>query len=201
MSSEISTAIARVILAEGDWMKTIRLVSIREVMVGWWWSRRCVGYQAVLTSGVFVHQSDVLDTALEATADGVQGLLGDLRDDAMVCSEDFEAHGPRLTSSPTARGFDRLEFREFNGHACSLQVSSSMEEPKIWLGIDDAAPEIMKSKAQRLGWELPPGEVSGWMPVPFDKDVLFHTRMHLDRATTIELIAKLNRWVHDETLT
>ncbi len=182
-------------------MKTIRLVSIREVTVGWWWSRRRVGYQAVLESGVFIHQSDVLDTALEATADGVQGLMGDLRDDAMVCSEDFEAHGPRLTSSPTARGFDRLEFSDNNGCHCSLQVSSSMMEPQIWLGVEDANPQIMKAHAQRAGMQLPPGEVSGYMPYPFPADVTMNTRMHLDRATTIELIAKLNRWVHDETLT
>lgn len=148
-------------------MKSIRLVSIREVTVGWWWSRRRVGYQAVLESGVFIHQSDVLDTALEATADGVQGLMGDLRDDAMVCSEDFEAHGPRMTSSPTGK----LEFRDDCGYYCSLQVSSAMEAPKLWLGVEDTGARIMNS------------------------------RMHLDRATTIELIAKLNRWVHDETLT
>ena len=182
-------------------MRTIRLVSIREVTVGWWWNRRRVGYQAVLESGQFIHQSDVQDTALESVADAVQGLMGDLRDEALTCSDDFEAHGPRMTSRTTSRGFDLVEFRDSNGYVCNLQVSSSMESPKLWLGVEDASPKIMKKHAQQLGMKLPFGEVSGYMPYPMPEQVSMTTRMHLDRATTVELIAKLNRWVHDETLT
>jgi hypothetical protein len=44
--------------------------------------------------------------------------------------------------TPTNRGFYRGEFTERNGHVCSLQESSAMdEEGLIWLGINEADPE------------------------------------------------------------
>ena len=72
-----------------------------------------------------------------------------------------------------------------------------MDDPLgwIWLGIDDAEPQIMKTKARELGMSLPPGEVSGWMPYPVPDDVLMHTRMHLNEEQVRGLMARLQSWL------
>jgi hypothetical protein len=53
----------------------------------------------------------------------------------------------------------------------------------------------MKSQAEALGLELPPGEVSGWMPYPIPKEVLIGTRMHLNREQVASLIHDLSQWL------
>lgn len=71
------------------------------------------------------------------------------------------------------KGFGYVEFKDAYGYSSSIQISSaSPVENKdgtcdnplgwLWLGINDARPQIMKSKAKALGMELPSGEVSGW---------------------------------------
>jgi len=112
----------------------------------------------------------------------------------------------------TGRGFPYVEFRDEYGEKCSIQESSravfenedgTVDDPLgwIWLGIDDAKPQIMKSKAQALGMELPPGEVSGWMPYPLPEDVLLTTRMHLNETQVRGLIARLTLWLETGSLT
>lgn len=92
-----------------------------------------------------------------------------------------------------------MKFRDSYGKKYSIQISSravcenedgSVDEPLgwIWLGIDDAEPKIMKTKARELGIPLPPGEVSGWMPFPLPDDVLLTTRMHLNEKQMRGLI-------------
>lgn len=105
----------------------------------------------------------------------------------------------------TNRGFGWITFEDAYGHKCSLQQSSAIGDREkdldhpgssfVWLGIDDAAPVIMKTKARALGLELPPGEVCGWMPYPVPEDVLFHTRMHLNRQQVADLVGRLNQWL------
>lgn len=105
----------------------------------------------------------------------------------------------------TGRGFALVKFQDANGLKCSLQQSSAIrggdeawENPGsslIWLGIDDCQPQVMKSTAKELGLELPPGEVSGWMPYPIPEEVLLSTRMHLDREQVEGLIARLQQWL------
>lgn len=112
----------------------------------------------------------------------------------------------------TGRGFPLIEFRDEYDHPCSIQESSravcenedgTVDDPLgwIWLGIDDAKPQIMKSKAKALGMELPPGEVSGWMPYPIPDDVLLTTRMHLNEKQVRGLVSVLTRWLETGTLT
>lgn len=111
----------------------------------------------------------------------------------------------------TYRGFDLVEFDDAYGHKCSLQQSSAIGDSDeavdnpgssfIWLGIDDGEPIIMKSQARAIGLELPPGEVSGWMPYPIPKEVLIHTRMHLNRQQVGELIGRLNQWLQTGAFT
>lgn len=111
----------------------------------------------------------------------------------------------------TARGFPLVKFTDEYNAPCSIQESSrcvcanddgSVDDPLgwIWLGIDDPAPQIMKSKAQALGMKLPPGEVSGWMPYPLPEDVLVTTRMHLNEKQVRGLIARLQHWLKTGTL-
>lgn len=111
----------------------------------------------------------------------------------------------------TGRGFPRVAFLDEYGEECSIQESSravfedddgNVSDPLgwIWLGIDDAKPQIMKSKAKALGLELPPGEVSGWMPFPVPDDVLMTTRMHLNETQVRGLIARLTLWLETGSL-
>jgi hypothetical protein len=112
----------------------------------------------------------------------------------------------------TERGFPLIEFKDAYGENCSIQESSravcenedgTVNDPLgwIWLGIDDAKPQIMKSKAKSLGIELPPGEVSGWMPYPIPEHVLLSTRMHLNEKQVRGLVGVLTRWLETGTLT
>lgn len=106
-------------------------------------------------------------------------------------------------TTKTARGFDLIEFRDRNSHACSLQQSSavgayedSWEKPGssfLWLGVDDPEPKVMASDARRLG--VATTEENGWVPYPIPAEVLLSTRMHLDREAVTELVGQLNHWL------
>jgi len=48
-----------------------------------------------------------------------------------------------MKDSKTNRGFDITEFDDLYGASCSLQESSLAEQAAIWLGINDANPQIM----------------------------------------------------------
>ncbi len=105
----------------------------------------------------------------------------------------------------TARGFGLINFKDAHGDECSLQISSacgSEEQPLgyLWLGVNDANPQIMKSKALEHGLQLPPGEVSGWMPFPIPKDVSLSTRMHLGEAQVRMLMAAFEQWLETRTI-
>lgn len=105
----------------------------------------------------------------------------------------------------TGRGFRMVEFTDANGHECTLQQSSAIGDTDegwnnpgssfVWLGVDDAQPQVMKSQAESLGLTLPPGEVSGWMPYPIPDEVLLSTRMHLNREQVEGLIQRLQSWL------
>ena len=108
--------------------------------------------------------------------------------------------------STTHRGFEIVHFRDEYGVQCSLQISSAcivenedgtVDDPLgwVWLGVDDADPKVMKSKARELGLQLPPGEVSGWMPYPIPDDVLLTTRMHLNEEQVRGLVERLQTWL------
>jgi len=112
----------------------------------------------------------------------------------------------------TGRGFELVEFRDAYSEKCSIQESSAcpcenedgtVDDPLgwIWLGIDDAKPQILKTVARKMGMELPPGEVSGWMPYPIPDDVLLTTRMHLNETQVRGLIARLTLWLETGSLT
>lgn len=98
-----------------------------------------------------------------------------------------------MKDSKTERGFDITEFVDTYGALCSLQMSSSAMEERIWFGVNDADPKIMVSKAKENGIE-PIGNV-GWMDYPVPKDVLLNTRMHLNREQVEKLLPYLISFV------
>jgi hypothetical protein len=107
-----------------------------------------------------------------------------------------------MKQETTARGFDVVTFHDANGHECSLQQSSairsypnSWDRPGsscIWLGVDDAKPQILASDARRLGYG---DEGNGWVPYHVPEGVLLTTRMHLDRDQAAMLRDLLTCWL------
>ena len=102
----------------------------------------------------------------------------------------------------TERGFELLEFEDLRGDACSLQQSSiigdyedSFDRPgtsAVWLGINDAKPQIMAADAAAHGVKT--FQSTGWVPFPIPDEVLLSTRMELDREQARELAEALLRW-------
>jgi hypothetical protein len=88
----------------------------------------------------------------------------------------------------TSRGFERIDFEDYNGVKCSLQVSSLATDCAIWLGCNDADPQ-----------ELIPGE--GWKPIPMPDEYNANTRMHLTIAQVKELLPFLRTFVKTGRLT
>ena len=113
-------------------------------------------------------------------------------------------------NNTTYRGFEIIDFTDANGNKCSLQASSAIgdsdeayENPGssfVWLGVNDADPKVMKIQASSLGLDLPPGEVSGWMPYPIPEEVSFSTRMHLNREQVEGLVESLQLWLRTGSL-
>jgi len=81
------------------------------------------------------------------------------------------------------RGFDRIEFRDYYGAACSLQYSSLATDQAIWLGVDrDEYGNEMSVRDDGLGNAIPGG------------------RMHLTRSMVAELLPYLQRFVTEGRL-
>lgn len=95
--------------------------------------------------------------------------------------------------STTGRGFSIVTFKDYYGCHCSLQQSSLAEVSAVWLGIDDAEPKILASRAGKFG--IKTDETEGWIPYPVPDDVLLSTRMHLSREQVEGLVARLQEWL------
>ena len=94
-----------------------------------------------------------------------------------------------MKMNKTSRGFSYSEFEDVYGQKCSIQKSSSAFDDCIWLGVDDANPQIMASEAYDLGIET--NEKTGHISFPFPKEVHFSTRMHLSRDKVKMLLPNL----------
>ena len=93
----------------------------------------------------------------------------------------------------THRGFAYSEFTDRYGVKCSIQKSSLATDDAIWLGVDDASPKILASKAVELG--IKTDETTGWVSYPIPKDVMLTTRMHLTQEMVRDLLPALQRFV------
>lgn len=83
----------------------------------------------------------------------------------------------------TYRGFEIITFIDSYDAECSLQESSSAEESRIWLGINDADPKIMAKDTTEGG--------VGWVHFHVPKNVSMNTRMHLNRKQVKSLLPHL----------
>ena len=108
----------------------------------------------------------------------------------------------------TIRGFQRAEFPDANGHQCSVQASSVIDDTErgyenpgssyLWIGPDEAEPRIMASQAASFG--VTTAETTGLVPFPVPDEVFMTTRMHLSRDHVAELIVVLKRWLDTGSL-
>lgn len=103
--------------------------------------------------------------------------------------------GPQLA---TERGFPIVRFKDYGGNDCSIQCSSlwlgyECGTSALWLGTDDAKPQVLWSDAARAG--VPTNQKCGWVPFPLPEGVRISTRMHLDREQVAGLCAHLMQWL------
>lgn len=87
-----------------------------------------------------------------------------------------------MKKTKTDRGFQRIEFTDRLGEACSIQESSLATEQAIWIGVNDASPKHLVPER-------------GWVPYPIHEDVLINTRMELTIEQVKELIPVLQKFV------
>ncbi len=100
----------------------------------------------------------------------------------------------------TTRGFELIEFKDRYDAPCSLQMSSLAGHAQpgisaVWLGTDDAKPQVIWHEAAALGVQTT--QTSGWVPYPIPKNVSLTTRMHLDRKQVEALVGHLSRWLEN----
>ena len=99
----------------------------------------------------------------------------------------------------TIRGFAYYEFKDSNGEKCSLQMSSSACEDKIWLGIDEA--KIMEfypapRETDKSWFEIPKEEVEAKLKHRPQNNIYYkNQRMHLTRKQVKKLLPILQRFV------
>lgn len=96
----------------------------------------------------------------------------------------MSARAPKVKIRATKRGFDRGEFFDQMGEACSIQESSLATDSCIWLGINEVVPQVFV-----------PGD--GWKPVelPTHGEVLKSGRMHLTQKQVAALLPLLQKFV------
>lgn len=99
----------------------------------------------------------------------------------------------------TERGFSKGEFTDQYGAKCSIQASSIATKECIWLGVNDADPQIMASQAAEHGVETT--ETTGWVKYPIPSEVSLSTRMHLSREDVKKMLPLLTKFVETGSLT
>ena len=99
----------------------------------------------------------------------------------------------QIKMTKTERGFPLGKFEDLYSQKCSIQQSSLATENALWLGLDDAEPRVMASKAAENGVETK--KTTGWVDYPIPKDVLLSTRMHLSVSDVEKLVEELQHWL------
>lgn len=100
----------------------------------------------------------------------------------------------KIKFNKTQRGFRIGKFVDRYGELCSIQKSSLATEDAIWLGIEDANPQIMQSDAVKLGL-VKLIHPCGWMKYDMPKEVLMSTRMCLTKKDVKALLPILQKFV------
>ncbi len=86
-----------------------------------------------------------------------------------------------IKRSKTERGFPYATFTDRYDHECSIQKSSLAFEQAIWIGINDAEPQILD-------------EEFGWIEFHVPEEVLMHTQMHLTQEQVKDLLPILQKF-------
>lgn len=86
----------------------------------------------------------------------------------------------KVKQSVTDRGFGLIEFKDFYDADCNIQESSLATENAIWIGVNDANPQIMASDTELGG--------TGWVKYHIPEEVSLTTRMHLTQEQVKELL-------------
>jgi hypothetical protein len=105
-----------------------------------------------------------------------------------------------IVLASTERGFIRGKFTDLYGVGCSIQQSSLADDNAIWLGVDDAAPQIMARDAASMGREdlltrFGTERYNGWVKFPIPENVHLTTRMHLNQEQVASLLPLLQYFV------
>ena len=87
----------------------------------------------------------------------------------------------------TPRGFALIEFSDRKQNECSIQKSSLATEDAIWMGINNANPQIMASSVVEGG--------VGWVSYPLPEGVNLTTRMELTQEQVRELLPILEHFI------
>ncbi len=103
----------------------------------------------------------------------------------------------KIKMKKTQRGFAVGHFTDRYDHECSIQKSSLAFEDCIWLGLDNANPQIMSRDAIRMGLRKQTFDENdnGWVKYEIPKEVSLNTRMHLTRKQVKELLPLLQKFV------
>lgn len=100
--------------------------------------------------------------------------------------EEGNPSGLFIGIADTSRGFGKLNFRDRNGVASSIQKSSIATDECIWLGADHIGLKHFKAG-------------QGWVDVETPHSIQEHwsanTRMHLNRAQVRDLLPILQHFV------
>ena len=97
-------------------------------------------------------------------------------------------------SIETQRGFSLIKFKDHYGLPCSVQRSSHPIDETIWIGIEDATPQILATHAAANGIET--DQTEGWIDYHIPEDVLLSTRMHLTREQVSQLLPILENFAN-----
>jgi hypothetical protein len=93
----------------------------------------------------------------------------------------------------TSRGLKGYKFQDRYDEKCSIQKSSLASEPAIWLGVEDAHPQILASDAYKVGMQSSANV--GWIPYPIPDVVNLNTQMHLTQSQVRDLLPLLQKFV------
>jgi len=86
--------------------------------------------------------------------------------------------------SITPRGFKILKFEDAYNIKCSIQQSSVIDH--FWVGVSDIKPMTMDP-------------IFGWRKCDLPQDIVFHSRMHLNKEQIGDLINELQKLVNDNS--
>lgn len=91
-----------------------------------------------------------------------------------------------MKKSKTKRGFEIVEFKDFNGVECKIQKSSLATDDAIWFGAKEIGLQEFRSG-------------NGWMPVELEQSEGHHfvanNSMHLNRKQVKKLLPILQNFV------